>query len=206
MIMSKRLFPFLSLSACVLQAQTPNTVLPEVLTAHLKNTPLLHVDFTQTRTLAALSRPLKTTGRLVLAKDQGVIWQVRKPLNLTYVIGPKGMLEVGPDGKAKRKAAKDVPMVAQMGRIFQALLQGQWSALNDYFTVRAEGKAERWKIILVPRPQTAGLLKGVQVSGALFIERILVEETSSDGMELVFERPNMDEPLSEAELRLFKFE
>jgi hypothetical protein len=93
-----------------------------------------------------------------------------------------------------------------MGRIFQALLQGQWSALNDYFTVRAEGKAERWKIILVPRPQTAGLLKGVQVSGALFIERILVEETSSDGMELVFERPNMDEPLSEAELRLFKFE
>jgi len=207
MTMSKRLLSsLLFLSAYIIHAQQPNSVLPETLTAHLKNTPLLHVDFTQTRILAALSRPLKTTGRLVLSKDQGVIWQVRKPLNLTYVIGPKGTQEVGPDGKAKRKAAKDVPMVAQMGRILQALLQGQWSALDDYFTVRAEGKAERWKISLVPLPQTAGFLKGVQVSGARFIERIHVEETSGDRMDLVFEHPNMDAPLSEAELRLFKFE
>lgn len=204
--MPRRLLSLLLLAVGLLRAQPPNTALPETLTAHLKNTPLLHVDFTQTRTLAALSRPLKTTGRLVLAKDQGVIWQVRKPLNLTYVIGPKGMLEVGPDGKAKRKAAKDVPMVAQMGRILQALLVGQWSALEDYFTVRAEGKAERWKIILVPRPQTGEFLKGVQVYGARFIERIHVEELSGDSMDLVFEHPNTGEPLTEAELRLFKFE
>jgi hypothetical protein len=204
--MSRQLLSILLLSACALQAQKVDIALPEALTAHLKNTPMLHVEFTQTRTLAALSRPLKTTGRLVLAKDQGVIWQVRKPLNLTYVVGPKGMLEVGPDGKAKLKSAKDVPMVAQMGRILRALLQGQWSALEDYFTIRGEGKAERWKILLVPKQQTATFLKGVQVTGGRFIERIHVDEVSGDGMDLVFDHPRTDEPLSDEELRLFRFE
>ena len=201
--MSRRWLSFLLLSAGLLRAQAS---LPEVLTAHLKNTPMLHVEFTQTRTLAALSRPLKTTGRMVLDRDHGVIWQVRKPLNLTYVVGPKGMLEVGPDGKAKQRTAKDVPMVAQMGRIIQALLQGRWSALDDYFTMKGEGSAERWKILLTPKPQTAAFLKGVQVSGGRFIDRIHVDEASGDGMELLFERPKTDEPLSDAELRLFKFE
>jgi len=203
--MPKRLLSFLLLSAWVLPAQSAAS-LPEVLTAHLKNTPMLHVEFTQTRTLAALSRPLKTTGRMVLDRDHGVIWQVRKPLNLTYVVGPKGMLEVGSDGKSKVRSAKDVPMIAQMGRIIQALLQGKWSALDDFFTMRGEGAADRWKIVLVPKPQTAAFLKGVQVNGGRFIERIHVDEASGDGMDLLFERPRTDEPLSEAEQKLFKFE
>ena len=202
-----KLKPLLFLmSAAVIAAQAPNASLPEVLTAHLKNTPRLHVAFTQTRTLAALSRPLKTSGRLVLAREYGVIWQVQKPLNLTYVVGPKGMMEVGPDGKAKLKNAKDVPMVAQMGRILQALLQGRWSALEDFFTLRGEGTTERWKIYLTPKPQTAAFLKGVQVNGGKFIDRIHVEEASGDGMDLVFEKPRPDEPLSEEEQRLFRFE
>ncbi|MBK8793656.1 MAG: outer membrane lipoprotein carrier protein LolA [Holophaga sp.] len=199
--------PFLVLfSAVALFSQASKPSLPEVLTAHLKNTPRLHVAFTQTRTLAALSRPLKTSGRLVLAREYGVIWQVQKPLNLTYVVGPKGMLEVGPDGKAKLKNAKDVPMVAQMGRILQALLQGRWSALEDFFTLRGEGTSEHWKIFLVPKPQTAAFLKGVQVNGGKFIDRIHVDEPSGDAMDLVFERPRPDEPLSDEEQRLFKFE
>ncbi len=204
--MPKRFLSFLFLAACALQVQRAEATLPEALTAHLKNTPLLHVEFTQTRHLAALSRPLKTTGRMVLSKDHGVIWQVRKPLNLTYVVGPKGMMEVGPDGKAKRRSAQDVPVVAQMGRIIQALLQGRWSALDDYFTLRGEGTADRWKIALVPKAQTAAFLKGVQVNGGRFIERIHVDEASGDGMDLLFERPQTQEPLSEAELRLFRFE
>ncbi|MDP2877075.1 MAG: outer membrane lipoprotein carrier protein LolA [Holophaga sp.] len=196
----------LLLPVAALLAQTPKPSAAEALTAHLQNTPRLHVAFTQTRTLAALSRPLKTSGRLVLARELGVIWQVQKPLNLTYVVGPKGMMEVGPDGKAKKKNAKDVPMVAQMGRILQALLQGRWSALEEFFTLRAEGSSERWKIILVPKPQTATFLKGVQITGGRFIDRIHVDEPSGDAMDLVFDRPRPDEPLSDEEQRLFKFE
>ncbi|MCE1229696.1 MAG: outer membrane lipoprotein carrier protein LolA [Firmicutes bacterium] len=178
----------------------------ERLTAHLQTTPRLHVDFVQTRTLAALSRPLKTTGKLVLAREQGVIWQVKKPLNLTYVMGPKGMKEVGADGKARLKTAQDVPMVAQMGRIFQGLLQGRWSVLEEYFTVKGEGTPEQWRILLAAKPQTAAFVKAVDVKGGRFIDRIVVTEASGDTMELRFEKPRPNEPLSDEELRLFRFE
>jgi len=203
---SKRFLSLVFLPAGLLLAQKAESSLPEQLTAHLRNTPLLHVDFTQTRTLAALSKPLKTTGAMALSKDHGVIWQVRKPLNLTYVVGPKGMLEIGPDGKAKQRTAKDVPMVAQMGRIIQALLQGRWSALEEYFTLKGEGRPDRWKITLSPKTQTAAFLKGVEVTGGRFIERIHVDEAKGDAMDLVFDRPRTDEPLTDAEQRLFKFE
>jgi len=132
--------------------------------------------------------------------------KLQKPVTLTYVVGPKGMLEIGADGKAKQRTAKDAPMVAQMGRIIQSLLQGRWNALDDFFTLKGEGKPDRWKILLTPKPQTAAFLKGVQVSGGRFIERIHVDEAKGDAMDLVFEHPRTDQPLSEAELRLFAFE
>ena len=186
----------------LLQGQAPSA-LPEALTAHLKTVTLLHADFTQTRTLAALSRPLKATGSLVLSRDQGVIWQVRKPLSLCYVITPGGIKEFGPDGTAKPKGAKDGPVVAQIGRILQSLLQGKWSALDDYFTIRAEGRPEAWKINLAPKPQTAAFLKGIQLSGGRTIDRVILQEPGGDRMELAFERPRTQDPLTEAESRLF---
>lgn len=198
--------PLFFLLPALLCAQAPKASLPETLTAHLQTTPRLHVAFTQTRTMAALSRPLKTSGRLVLAREHGVIWQVQKPLHLTYVVGPKGMLEVGPDGKARMKNAKDAPMVAQMGRILQALLQGRWSALEEFFTLKGEGTPERWKITLTPKAQTAAFLKGVQVNGGKFIERIHVDEASGDAMDLVFDKPRAGEPLTDEEQRLFRYE
>ena len=193
----------LFLGACLLQGQAP---LPDAVTAHLKEFSTLHVEFTQTRTLAALSRPLKASGSMTLSRELGVLWQIRKPLTLGFVITPKGLMEVGPDGKPRAKAAKDAPVVAQMGRILQSLLQGRWSALDDYFTLRAEGNPERWKIILAPKPQTASFIKGVQVAGGRFLERVHVEEAGGDTMDILFERPRTADPLTEAETRLLRGE
>jgi len=193
----------LLLCGCLLSAEAPS---PDALTAHLKAFSVLHVDFTQTRTLAALSRPLKSSGSMTLAREQGVLWQIRKPLALGFLIKPRGLQEVDADGRARPGTAKDAPMVAQMGRIFQALLQGRWSALDELFTLRAEGSPERWRIVLAPRPRTAAFIKAIQISGGPFIDKVQVEEPSGDRMDLVFERPRTAEPLTEVEARLFKGE
>lgn len=203
--MTRRALLPLLLFAALLQGQLTDTRLPEALTAHLKATPLLHVDFVQTRTLAALSRPLKSSGSLVLSRDQGVIWQVKKPLSLLYVVGSQGILELGADGKKKVTTSKDVPVIAQMGRVLKSLLQGRWSTLDDYFTVKAEGRPEKWEVTLMPRAQTAAFLQRVQVTGGRFIERIRVVEASGDRMELAFEHQRADEPLTERETQLFAF-
>ncbi|MBP1627427.1 MAG: outer rane lipocarrier LolA family protein [Holophagaceae bacterium] len=188
-----------------LSAQTGGPGLaPEALTAHLRNAPLLHADFTQTRTLKVLSRPLISKGSVVVDRQRGIIWQVTKPLQLTYVVTPQGVLEVGPDGRRKAQAAKDAPMVAQMGRIMQALAEGRWSVLEDYFTLQGQGTPNRWEIRLSPKPVAASFIKSVVVKGGRVLERFLIEEPGGDRSEVVFGAPRLDLPLSEAEARLLK--
>lgn len=184
-------------AAVTLSAQTPET-----LTAHLRTTPLVHADFTQTRTLSALTRPLVSRGSVVVDHARGVLWQVKKPFALTFVVTPLGVLEVGPDGKRKAQAAKDAPMVAQMGRILKAQMEGRWSVLEEFFTLKASGSAAKWEIRLAPKPVTASFLKGATIQGGRTLERLRLEEPGGDTSEVVFTGTRTDLPLSEAERQL----
>ena len=190
--------PLLFLPAALLQAQA---VLPGALTAHLKEAACVHLDFTQTRTLAALSRPLKSSGSLVLARDKGVIWALKRPLAITYVMGPKGLMVVNGDVK-ERKGAREAPMVAQMGQSFQALAQGDWHVLESFFTVTGAGDPGRWEVDLAPRPQAAAFVKRVRLTGGRFIDRIRVDEPAGDRTDLVFQHQTLDAPLTADEARL----
>ena len=172
------------------------------LTAHLKEAALVHLDFTQTRHLAALSRPLKSSGSMVLARDKGVIWALAKPVAITYVMGPKGLLVVNADGSQERKSARETPMVAQMGKIFQAVAQGDWQALEGLFSVTGEGRPDRWTVTLQPKAQAAPFLKRIRLEGGRFVERIRIDEASGDRQELAFEHQRTDAPLTPAEAKL----
>ena len=189
----------LLLTGSALQAQA---LLPGNLTAHLEEAAVIHLDFTQIRTLAALSRPLKASGSLVLARDKGVIWALKRPVALTYVVGPKGLTVVNGDGSRERKSAREAPMAAQMGQIFRALAQGDWKVLGNFFTVIGEGSPERWEVNLLPNPQAAAFVKRVRLSGGRFIDRIRIEEAAGDRTELAFQHQTGDAPLTGAEAAL----
>lgn len=178
--------------------------LPANLTAHLKQAALVHLDFTQTRTLAALTRPLKASGAMVLARDQGVVWSLRKPVVMTYVIGPKGLLVVDGDGRRERRTAREAPMVVQMGKVLQAISQGDLGILEGLFDARGSGSAERWEVELVPRAGSgaASFVKRIRLDGGRFIDRVRVEEAGGDRMELAFANQRLDAPLTPAEAAL----
>lgn len=198
--MNRALPPLLVLALAVPSA----AAMPAGLTAHLKEASRVHLDFAQTRTLAALSRPLRSSGSMVLARDQGVIWAVRRPLAITYVIGPKGLLVVDGDGRKERRTAREAPMVAQLGKVFQALAQGDLGILDGLFTAVGSGTPERWQVDLLP---TAGsgagaFVKRIRLDGGRFIDRVRLEEAAGDRMELAFSNQKVDAPLTPAEAAL----
>jgi len=189
----------LLLSAMALQAQA---LLPGNLAAHLREAAVIHLDFSQTRTLAALSRPLKASGSLVLVRDKGVIWALKRPVALTYVMGAQGLTVVNGDGSREHKSAREAPMAAQMGQIFRALAQGDWKVLGNFFTVTGEGGSERWEVDLLPNAQAAAFVKRVHLNGGRFIDRIRIEEATGDRTELAFQHQTADAPLTGAEAAL----
>jgi hypothetical protein len=119
---------------------------------------------------------------------------------MTYVMGPAGLLMVDAEGRRERRSARDLPVVGQMGRIFQSMVQGDWQALEATFAVRGSGTPSRWEVVLEPR--TPGFVKRIQLAGGRCVERILVEGPSGDRMEIAFQRQRTDAPVTPAEDRL----
>lgn len=172
------------------------------LAARLEQAAVIHAEYTQTKTLQALKRPLRTTGQLVFARGQGVLWRIDKPYQATYALNAERVTEIAPDGGRKTRQAKDVPALAQVGRVFQAIFQGDLGELEQHFLVAVSGDAEAWRVDLAPKPALARFIRGIRASGGRYLDRIEVEEGQGDLTRIQFQNTRTDLPLTPAEAAL----
>lgn len=170
----------------------------------LEQVPVLRADFRQEKQMAAFKRPLQTRGQLTFARSQGVIWQIEAPLRLAYVLAEDRIVEIGEDGVAQVRTARDIPGLAQVGALFRALLGAQADALAELFTVTAEGTLDAWRLTLVARPgPLAQAMREVRLSGGRHVERIRIEEANGDSTTLLFGNFREDRALLPVERERF---
>lgn len=176
----------------------------EQLTARLEQAGVIHADFAQTKTLQALKRPLRTSGRVVFARGQGVLWLIDRPYQASYALGAEAVTEIGPDGARRVRAAREVPALAQVGRVFEAIFQGDVRGLKEHFEVKVSGDADKWRVDLTPKPALERFLKSITARGGRFLDVIEVEETRGDRTRIEFRNSRLDAPLSATEARLLR--
>ena len=165
---------------------------------------VIRADFVQTKQMAALKRPLVTSGRLIFARQAGVLWQIEKPYRMSYVLGETRLVEIGADGARRVREARDVPGLAQVGRVFRALLGANDAALRDYFDATVQGDAGHWTMTLKPRaPQLAQYLGALQLSGGRYVDEISIIEAGGDHTRIVFSNSRGSDELEAAEAALF---
>lgn len=176
----------------------------EDLSARVAQYPVVRAEFTQTKQMAAMKRPLVTRGRLTFSRSQGVLWQIEQPFRMIYVLGETRIVEIGNDGARKVRETRDVPGLAQVGRVFHAMLGANPAALREHFDVTGQGDADRWSLELKPRQaQLAQFLNGLQLSGGRFVEDIRIGEAGGDSTQIRFANSQGAETLNEAEIQLF---
>lgn len=135
-------------------------------------------DFIQEKHLRALPQPLVSKGQFVLAKDTGLLWLLKSPLQQDYRINASGIARRDADGwhMLPGKSAG-----AEQNRLFFAVLQGDSSGLQRDFELSLQGDAQHWQLRLIPRSL---LLKQVfnriDIFGGEFVERIELLETQGD--------------------------
>ncbi|SMG16875.1 outer membrane lipoprotein carrier protein LolA [Paraburkholderia susongensis] len=182
-----------------------NPALVSQIAAHLAQAKGVRAQFTQTQTLAAMKRPLVSSGTLLFFRERGVIWQIDTPYKATYVITDAGVVQVNADGqRVSTQSAQGTRGVAQVSKMMRAMLGGDLSALYSQFDVAAEGSPAQWRMRLTPnQPQIAQSIKGLDMSGGGYLQSLRIMLANGDVTQLEFAKSTaVDEP-TPAERSLF---
>ncbi|WP_445180052.1 outer membrane lipoprotein carrier protein LolA [Pseudomonas sp. McL0111] len=167
------------------------------LSAQLARPDVIHGQFIQEKHLRALPQPLISKGSFVLAKNYGLLWLLKSPLQQDYRISAKGIARRDDNGwqMLPNKSAG-----AEQNRLFLAVLQGDSSGLQRDFELALSGDAQQWKLTLTPRSL---LLKQVfnqiNIDGGALVQTIELLETQGDSTVLRMQDSQADQPLSDAE-------
>lgn len=158
------------------------------LSAQLAKPEVIHGQFTQEKHLRALPQPLISKGSFVLAKNHGLLWLLKTPLQQDYRISTKGIARRDDNGwqLLPNKSAG-----AEQNRLFLAVLQGDSSGLQRDFELALSGDAQQWKLTLTPRSL---LLKQVfnqiNIDGGTLVQTIELLETQGDSTVLRMQDSN----------------
>ncbi|CAI8709900.1 Outer membrane lipoprotein carrier protein LolA [Pseudomonas sp. IT-P253] len=158
---------------------------------------VIHGNFVQEKHLRALPQPLTSTGTFVLAKNHGLLWLLKTPLQQDYRINANGIARRDANGwqMLPGKSAG-----AEQNRLFLAVLQGDSSGLQRDFDLSLSGDAQNWKLTLLPRSM---LLKQVftqiNIAGGELVQTIELLETQGDSTLLRMQGSTSDRPLSDPE-------
>lgn len=172
--------------------------------AQVEQSPVVRAEFVQSRQIAAMKRPLVTSGRLLFSQQHGVLWLIEQPYHIGYVLAEDRVVEIASDGSRRERGPRDVPGLAQVGRVFRAMLGTNTSALQEHFEVKAKVDAQKWELVLTPRQaQLAQFLSGMQLSGSRFVESISVSEAGGDSTQIRLRNTQGASAPTDAELQLF---
>ena len=167
------------------------------LSEQLAKPDVIHGQFIQEKHLRALPQPLISKGSFVLAKNHGLLWLLKTPLQQDYRISAKGIARRDVSGwqLLPGKSAG-----AEQNRLFLAVLQGDSSGLQRDFELALSGDAQKWQLTLTPR---SVLLKQVfnqiNISGGALVNTIELLETQGDSTVLRMQDSTAGQPLSDAE-------
>lgn len=166
------------LAISLLFASTAHAFDLKDLSRQLSKPAVIRGPFIQEKHLRALPQPLVSQGTFVLAKEYGLLWLLKTPLQQDYRINSQGIARRDATGwqMLSGKSAG-----AQQNHLFFAVLQGDSVELERDFELNLQGDGHAWTLQLTPRSL---LLKQVftriDISGGAYVQRIQLAESQGD--------------------------
>lgn len=202
-----RIVLYALLSLCFSHAFAEESNILKQISSRTEQYAVLRADFTQTKRVAAMKRPLITSGKLLYAKEHGVIWQITQPYVISYILSNEQVIEISSDNRRKVRSVNELPGLAQINRIFRAMIAADTQVLDTYFDTKALSQTNSdapWQVLLTPKQaQVSRFIKQINVTGNQFVESIQISEASNDNTDIVFTHTEGAQTLNDNELKLF---
>jgi hypothetical protein len=144
--------------------------------------------FSQERFLNGVDHPLKSSGRLQLAKDR-ISWHMTAPFDVETIITPQGITQ-SVDGGTAQPAGDVAGLGPQIADLFAGLLQGRWTQLQSLFkVVETPGAADKpWSVSLETiDPALKKAVERIDVQGCTEVTAIEIRHPNGDHESIRFE-------------------
>ncbi|MEK6742333.1 MAG: outer membrane lipoprotein carrier protein LolA [Nitrospirota bacterium] len=203
--MDKRMGIALAICAVVTGVSAyANAITVKEIASHVGENSVIHAEFTQTRKLVALKRPIVSKGSVAVAGGKGIVWQIEHPYQATYIITKNSIAEVDQDGRKKSGQAEQAQQFKQVTKLISSLLELNEKDLSENFSMLSSGTLDQWTVNLAARDTLAKYIAKITMRGGSFVDEVTIEETSGDSSQIQFHSARKDEPLSSRELMLIQ--
>jgi hypothetical protein len=141
-------------------------------------------QFTERKTMRMLSEPLITSGILLyLAPDQVQKITVLPQRERVAVRGDTMTIDGGQDERSRTLSLSDYPEIGGIIEGIRATLAGDLPTLSRFYTVRLEGNAADWRLVLQPTAsKLQKFVKLIRIAGSG--DKIHTVETEDDDGDL----------------------
>lgn len=97
--------------------------------------PVVRAHFDQTRTIKDLPQPLRSQGKMLIARDQGLLWDQTSPFPMQLLLDDKRMVQVINGQPPQTITAENNPQMFQFNHLLRALFQADRKVLEENFRV-----------------------------------------------------------------------
>lgn len=173
--------------------------------ARLGTPEVVRGQFEQKKFIAALERPLISSGDFLIARERGVLWRTHKPFAQTLRLSRQEIVQEQGGQVRLHLTAEREPAVRAINQVLFALFAGDLGALEKSFIVSGKLDSTQWRAVLRPASNSlAQLFKEIRIEGAGHVQRVEILEANGDRADIRFDRVQKQPALGAEEARQFE--
>ncbi|WP_436857369.1 LolA family protein [Citrobacter tructae] len=148
--------------------------------------PVVRAQFDQTRTIKDLPQPLRSQGKMLIARDQGLLWDQTSPFPMQLLLDDKRMVQTINGQPPQTITAENNPQMFQFNHLLRALFQADRKVLEENFRVEFSDAGEgRWTLRLTPVTTPLDkIFATIDLAGKAYLERIELNDRQGDRTEI----------------------
>ena len=144
--------------------------------------PVVRAHFNQTRTIKDLPQPLRSQGKMLIARDKGLLWDQTSPFPMQLLLDDKRMVQAINGQPPQTVTAENNPQMFQFNHLLRALFQADRKVLEQNFRVECADLGEgRWTLRLTPITTPLDkIFATIDLAGKTYLESIQLNDKQGD--------------------------
>ena len=155
--------------------------------------PVIRAHFDQTRTIKDLPQPLRSQGQMLIARDQGLLWDQTAPFPMQLLLDDKRMVQAIGGQPPQTITAENNPQMFQFNHLLRALFQADRKVLEENFRVEfSDLGAGRWTLRLTPITTPLDkIFATIDLAGSTYLDTIQLNDKQGDRTDIVLSQQQL---------------